>query len=290
MFEGIKKFFKERAEENARREGYRLEAAEKQYEIDIVRVNGRVNLRKRIETELSAKNCPMEEIVPRFQSVIDDKHFDKFIQSNNYPKREKIYFELNDVFEKEGLDVTLYRNDSMATLFIEAATANAQRVLPEDAVDFAKTLFERKDYGTFSKLDWDWHSHDEKRLPKYFLTYGLVSLAAKVPQEDKIVFFDACESNVIIKTMAEFGNPVDFAALMYNIFGGIKLGDVEKVLFESGVMGLVPNFSDPEKLREAFDTLGRDMDPMLVHTLKKYIGQKPNEGSPSFEDNYPSQG
>jgi|GEM_PF-3048118 len=278
MLKQVITFFKEAAKENKERKQYRLEAAEEQYKKDKVRVDGRVNLRRRIEEELSPRNCPAEEIVSRFQSVIDDEHFLRFIGGETYSSGYyKNYFELSDVFKKAGLDISLYKNDAMVTLFIEKATDNARRILPEDAVDFMKTLLERKDYGTFTELDMEWHKRDDGKPLKDFLARGLVPLAGRVHEEDKVEFFHACESSMFVRIMGEEGNPEDFAAFMYNIFGNMDLYEVDNVLSQSDCMVMLKELERDNPVTQAFDDIVGKENTALANTLKKYIGWKPLE-------------
>ncbi len=277
MLNGIKKFFQDKAERKAKLKQQHTEKAKQLVIIHKARVDGRVNLKKRIEDELDTKNCPVDEIVTRFQSVIDDEHFGRFYLPEDF-------FESNP-------DNKQYTNIAMVELLMQTTAANASRVPTEDALNFAKTIFDNSFNNShfkndvFTELDSKWSHREEPKLIKYFLAYGLGPLAARIPQEDKIEFFEVCESKMIIKIMAESGDLEDFAALMYNIFSGIELSDIDAIMSQSNCMGYVQDHSDPEKLREAFDTLGRDMDPMLVHALKKYIGHKPSEVEPPYLSN-----
>ena len=253
----------------------RKKAKEKQTLDEIY--DGKVNLKQKIEA-LSPENCPVEDIIPRFKSVIEDEYFRHF-------------YEPTDLFVRLHPDIEKYTSRPMTKLFMEMSTANASRILPEDAVDFVRTLFVGNSfsriYGVYLEPLWT-----KTQELKDFFSHGLVPLAAKVHPEDKIKFFRACETELYLKIFVEVCNPEDVAAFLYNIFGEMKAGDVDAVLVQTDIMEYLPNRGNADEYAKAFDSFcTAGMDSRLPYVFKKHIGWKPAGGHyyPSFEDHYPPE-
>ncbi len=236
-------------------------------------VNGRNRLLKRMEEELSPRNCPAEEIVSRFRSVIKDKYFPVEELKRQYNNHDLFHEAMDKLKEREWLKV----KD-----FLGFATVNAPRVPPEDAVDFVRTLFVNN---TFDISDCGW---SEKEETKFFLSHGMVPLADNVNPEDKVKFFRACETKWYLKILIEEGNPQDAAAFLYNVFGEMKANEVDSVLAQSDIMELIPMRGNAEEYTKAFEAhLQPHMDSRLPYVFKKSMGWSP-ETCASFEDHYPS--
>jgi len=184
-----------------------------------------------------SQNC-LPETFPGDRKIINDVHI-KFstLDFNNYPP-SKTLDKYRDILN--NADVLYYCDEYASEIsdhpkqlyahsLLSKALIGTSRDIPiEDAIELVQTLAASNSFNLLV----DAMSTDQKSS----VLNSLAVLARRIPDEQKLAFFHATESNELIDRLLETGKAADVSCFLFNVFDGINPGIVDLTLRESSAL------------------------------------------------------